>query len=127
MGIFGDSIEDFFNSLFGGGDPVSPDEFITDTYGGVYTVVPGGQSIYPPGIDAPDFDLPTDFVQAAIDAPADEEDDQLDEEKRAAAEAARALRFRTSLAKGRSSTFLTRGMDLGEAPVYRKTLLGQGW
>ena len=71
-----------------------------------------------------DFDFfsdPSDFTKP------EPEPDPLDEEKRKAADAARALRLRFQLARGRSSTFLTRGMDLGDAPAVRKTLLGQGW
>ncbi len=41
--------------------------------------------------------------------------------------AARALRLRFHLARGRSSTLLSRGMDLGTAPVAGKTFQGQGW
>lgn len=71
-----------------------------------------------------DFDFSPDSVEFAEPEP---EPDPLDEEKRKAADAARAERLRFQLARGRSSTFLTRGMDLGAAPAARKTLLGQGW
>ncbi len=41
-------------------------------------------------------------------------------------DAARALRLRFHLARGRSFTLLSR-MDLGIAPVTARMLLGQGW
>ncbi len=76
--------------------------------------------------------IPSDFdffpVSAEFAEPEPEpEPDPLEEEKRKAADTARALRLGFQLAHGRSSTFLTRGMDLGTAPAARKTLLGQGW
>ena len=66
---------------------------------------------------------PVDFTQPEPES----EPNPLDEEKRKAADAARAERLRLQLAHGRSFTFLTRGLDLGDAPTARKTLLGQGW
>ncbi len=73
-----------------------------------------------------DFDFSLDSADFAEPEP-EPEPDPLDEEKREAADAARALRLGFQLAHGRSSTFLTRGMDLGTAPAAVKTLLGQGW
>ena len=75
-----------------------------------------------------DFDFPSGPVGILEPEPEPEsEPDPLEEEKRKAADAARALRLGFQLAHGRSSTFLTRGMDLGAAPAAVKTLLGQGW
>ena len=71
-----------------------------------------------------DFDIPSGPAYFPQPEP---EPDPLDEEKRKAADAARAERLRFQLAHGRASTFLTRGMDLGDAPASIKTLLGQGW
>ncbi len=75
-----------------------------------------------------DIDLilnPAEFTEPEPEP--ESEPDPLEEEKRKAADAARALRLGFQLAHGRSSTFLTRGMDLGDAPAAVKTLLGQGW
>ncbi len=73
-----------------------------------------------------DFDFPSG-PEGILEPEPEPEPDPLDEEKRKAADAARALRLGFQLAHGRSSTFLTRGMDLGTAPAALKTLLGQGW
>jgi len=47
------------------------------------------------------------------------------EESPEVAEAARKQKRAQSLAKGRGSTFLTAGVDLGMAPTGKKTLLGE--
>ncbi len=77
-----------------------------------------------------DFDLilnPMDFLGSEPEPEPESEPDPLEEEKRKAADAARAERLGFQLARGRSSTFLTRGMDLGTAPAAVKTILGRRW
>ena len=128
MSFLGDTWDDvtsFLGDLFGG-DPDGPDFLamgIAET--GVIPSTPQTSFLIP------DIGLPhmpgRDIPGGPIEIPDEDEDDPLAEEKKAAALAARALQAREEGRSGRSSTFLTRGMDLGIAPARKRALLGQGW
>jgi len=124
MSILGDAydaVSSYLGSLFGGGD--GPDYLamgIAET--GVTPPVSQTSFLVPDVPGLPNVDVPGVITPAE-----DEEDDPLKDEKQAAAEAARALQAQEQGRSGRSSTFLTQGMDLGVPPARRKVLLGQGW
>ncbi len=123
IGDIYDNISSYLGGLFGGG-PDGPD-YLAMGMAETGMIPPAVQTSFlvpdVPGL--PSIDVPGVITPAEDE----EEDDPLKDEKQAAAEAARALQAQEQGRSGRSSTFLTRGMNLGVPPVSRKVLLGQGW
>ncbi len=123
VGDIYDNISSYLGGLFGGGSD-GPDYLamgIAET--GVTPPLAQTSFLVPDVPGLPNVDVPGVIPQAEDE----DEDDPLKDEKQAAAEAARALQVQEQGRSGRSSTFLTRGMDLGVPPVRQKALLGQGW
>lgn len=128
--VWGD-FTSFLGGLFGG----SPDLGLlgdVDAVNASLLLDPSGAGVVPQiNLVAPDVGLPgldlSGLGAPITEKPDEEEDDPLKDEKKAAALAARALQAQERGRSGRSSTFLTRGMNLGTAPARRRALLGQGW